>query len=148
MHQAGRRGSLDDAMLPAGDGGHGGGGAPGSGLLVGSGLGSGSGSRSFSRFSFDEGSGGAGGPPAALFCVLDGHCGRAAAQQAAQLLPRELTPRIDPRQLGQVPPRPPRMLLARPERMQMAQTGWLRVPLYMPSFPEVPHPPSSSRCSL
>ena len=41
-------------------------------------------------------------PLAALFCVFDGHCGRLAAEQAAQLLPRELADRIDPRQLLQV----------------------------------------------
>ncbi|KAK9843961.1 hypothetical protein WJX81_000542 [Elliptochloris bilobata] len=34
------------------------------------------------------------GAPAALFCVFDGHCGRRAAEQAAQALPRELAARL------------------------------------------------------
>jgi len=89
------RPSLDDARGMLGDGGH-----SGSSLGGMMRLGSSSGSHSFSRYSFDEGIT-VGGPPAALFCVLDGHCGRTAAQQASSLLPRELATRIDPRQLGQ-----------------------------------------------
>ena len=94
------RPSLEDARLALGDGGS------LAGMLR---LSSGSGSHSFSRYSFDEGLGADGGPPAALFCVLDGHCGHSAAQQASMLLPRELATRIDPRQLGQVPASAPRV---------------------------------------
>jgi len=77
-----------------GSGGGSGFGRAGSGGMTRSGSGSG---RSGGREDFGDEQ-----PLAALFCVFDGHCGRLAAEQAAQLLPRELTDRIDPRQLLQV----------------------------------------------
>lgn len=86
-----------DATLAEGSARSGGGGDAGNGTgMARQGIGSG---RSGGREEFGDEQ-----PLAALFCVFDGHCGRLAAEQAAQLLPRELTDRIDPRQLLQVGP--------------------------------------------
>jgi hypothetical protein len=72
-------------------------------------------------------------PLAALFCVFDGHCGRLAAEQAAQLLPRELADRIDPRQLLQVRPNT-FFALCTPQR----QHHRARLPHGMGSVPSIP----------
>jgi len=55
----------------------------------------------------------AGAPPAALFCIFDGHHGASAAQRAAELLPRELATRWRAAGGGGAspPPSPPPALL-------------------------------------